>query len=328
MAEYFCPCGLKKNLKDQYIGRKSKCPKCGRIGVVRASTISKISKKSDPGAVVSCECGFNKRLGVQHIGRIGKCPRCGERITVNGIVQNQLKNSTSINKVTNEQKASEYPKGIEGWNWGAFFLNFIWGIGNKSYFPLLIFATPLILLLALPLFLLNSSRLGAFQLIFFIFLGANLCVLFICGYKGNKWAWKNKKWSSIEHFKATQKKWSLIGGIGVPSLLVLVFIITQLTFRMNDVYKNSVERVTVNRQVVKILGRPVKPGWIITGSYVKSGFQSSINLNYSISGPKYSGNVSIIAFKYGVNDWNIIQFSVDIPKLKQNIELDMNPPDP
>jgi hypothetical protein len=39
---------------------------------------------------------------------------------------NELENSSGTGKTT------EVPAEIRGWNWGAFFLNFFWGIGNKS----------------------------------------------------------------------------------------------------------------------------------------------------------------------------------------------------
>ena len=80
-------------------------------------------------------------------------------------------------------------------NWGAFFLSWIWGLGNRTYITLLIFVG-VILSIIIPV-------LG-----FFAQLG--LCIWF--GIKGNTWAWQNKKWKSIEHFHEVQKKWA-IGGI-------------------------------------------------------------------------------------------------------------------
>lgn len=31
----------------------------------------------------------------------------------------------------------EVPAGVRSWNWGAFMFNLFWGIGNRSYLPLL-----------------------------------------------------------------------------------------------------------------------------------------------------------------------------------------------
>lgn len=82
------------------------------------------------------------------------------------------------------------PDGIKKWNWGAFLIPWLWGIGNKSYKALYCF---------IPLF--------------------NIYWAFICGIKGNEWAWTNNKWESIEQFHNTQKKWTII-------ILLLALILT------------------------------------------------------------------------------------------------------
>ena len=63
--------------------------------------------------------------------------------------------------------------------WGAFFLNWIWGLGNKTYITLLVFLVGLI-----P------------------FVGA--LAVFGCqiwfGIMGNRWAWQNKRWKRSGYF--------------------------------------------------------------------------------------------------------------------------------
>jgi membrane protein YqaA with SNARE-associated domain len=34
-------------------------------------------------------------------------------------------------------------------------------------------------------------------------------MVFVLGFKGREWAWRNKKWESVEHFQRVQRKWSL-----------------------------------------------------------------------------------------------------------------------
>ena len=89
--------------------------------------------------------------------------------------------------------AAILPPEIKGWNWGAFFLNWIWGIGNSTWIAFLMF---------IPLF--------------------NFVWIFILGAKGSKWAWQNKKWESVEHFKSVQKKWAFWG--------LIIFIIELAVF--------------------------------------------------------------------------------------------------
>ncbi|MCI1986259.1 MAG: ribonuclease G [Lactobacillus sp.] len=76
----------------------------------------------------------------------------------------------------------EVPEEIKHWNWGAFSFNMFWGIGNKSYLPLL---------MLIPLF--------------------NLVWVFICGAKGNEWAWQNGDYQDVETFNAVQATWNRAG---------------------------------------------------------------------------------------------------------------------
>ena len=78
--------------------------------------------------------------------------------------------------------ASVLPDELKGWNWGAFFLNWIWGIGNSTWIALLC-------------------------LIPFV----NIIMIFVLGAKGSEWAWQNKKWDSVEHFRKTQRTWKRWG---------------------------------------------------------------------------------------------------------------------
>jgi hypothetical protein len=91
------------------------------------------------------------------------------------------------------------PDGIKGWSWGAFLLNWIWAIGNKTWVGLFAF---------LPY-------------IGFIF-------QLILGVKGREWAWRNKRWESVEHFNRVQRKWSIWGlsiiGIALIGILAAVAI--------------------------------------------------------------------------------------------------------
>lgn|GEM_PF-2304794 len=91
------------------------------------------------------------------------------------------------------------PPEIIKWNWGAFFLHFIWGIAHKVWISLLFFV---------PIF-------------------GQLFIPFVLGAKGNEWAWRNRKWHSVEHFLEVQRKWAKWGLIVfcVIMLIVTVFIV-------------------------------------------------------------------------------------------------------
>jgi hypothetical protein len=70
------------------------------------------------------------------------------------------------------------PAEIDRWNWGAFLLNWIWGVGNNTFIALLMFVP---------------------------FVG--LVMPFVLGAKGSRWAWRNGRWDSVEHFKRVQRLW-------------------------------------------------------------------------------------------------------------------------
>jgi len=74
------------------------------------------------------------------------------------------------------------PDGIKGWSWGAFLLNWIWAIGNKTWIGLLALVPYVGFIMAIVL-----------------------------GFKGREWAWKARQWESVEHFNRVQKKWSFWG---------------------------------------------------------------------------------------------------------------------
>src|ERR1700693_2934867 len=75
------------------------------------------------------------------------------------------------------------PAEIDRWNWGAFLLNWIWGIGNSTFIALLTLIPPFGILI-MP---------------------------FVLGAKGSGWAWRNGRWDSVEHFKRVQRLWAIWG---------------------------------------------------------------------------------------------------------------------
>ena len=88
------------------------------------------------------------------------------------------------------------PPEIRGWNWGAFWLTWIWGIRNRTWIAFL-------------------------DLIPYV----GFVMPFILGAKGNKWAWRNQKWDSIEQFKKSQHRWAKWGLI-----IFLIVIIPIIVF--------------------------------------------------------------------------------------------------
>ena len=105
---------------------------------------------------------------------IKKCPLCGSEIP------QDAKKCKFCGEWVSENKM---PEELKRFNWGAFLLNWIWGIMHKKYITLLILPANIIPIIG-PL---------------------AMSVWF--GFEGNKWAWESKEWNSVSEFNESQKFW-------------------------------------------------------------------------------------------------------------------------
>ena len=90
-------------------------------------------------------------------------------------------------------------------NWGAFLLTWIWGCAHKSYITLIIIPAALIPLVG-PV------------------ISFGLQIWF--GFKGNTWAWQNKRYKGIKEFHESQKKWATASIIVTISSIVVIAAMT------------------------------------------------------------------------------------------------------
>lgn len=132
------------------------------------------------------------------------CPNCGACIEHLPQVKPYIPSDHTYTPHT--YSSSETPEAVKKWNWGAFMFNAIWGIGNYNYLPLLCF---------IPLF--------------------NLVWVFVCGIKGNEWAWKSGRFTNLDDFIATQETWNRAGRICffiMLGIIVLYILLISLFFGM------------------------------------------------------------------------------------------------
>ncbi len=114
------------------------------------------------------------------------CPQCGQRLGA----------ATVPGNTSGQGESAIVPEEIRGWSWGAFVLTWIWGICNGVLISLLCF---------IPVF--------------------GIVWAFVLGTKGNEWAWRGKKWDSIEHFKSVQRPWN-IAGIVIFAISIVALVVT------------------------------------------------------------------------------------------------------
>lgn len=104
-------------------------------------------------------------------------------------------------------KLATIPDGVEGWSWGAFLLNWIWAIGNNTWIGLLCLVPYIGFVMAIVL-----------------------------GFKGREWAWRNKRWKSVDHFNEVQKDWSfwavlIVGGAFVLGIVAAILIPAYMNYQ-------------------------------------------------------------------------------------------------
>lgn len=185
------------------------------------------------------------------------------------------------------------PPEVDRWNWGAFLLTWIWGIGNSTFIAFLMF---------IPF--------------------ANLVMWFVLGAKGSAWAWQNRRWNSIEDFKRTQRKWALWGAI-VPVLFILLFGGTvwtvATTMKNSGAYQLAVREVQLSSEVTQVLGSPITTG-IPMGSIQISGPNGKASLAFSAEGPNGKGKVYVEGVET-MGQWRIEQAVFEDTSTKRRIDL-------
>ncbi len=118
-----------------------------------------------------------------------------------------------------------FPEELRRWNWGSFFLSWIWGIGHNVWITFLFFLPTVLGILTRSFYFgeigtMLSSLMSLFSLGFAIYLGI----------KGNELAWQNRKFESVEQFKAVEKIWAIWGLVlflvsGLFLVIAFLFII-------------------------------------------------------------------------------------------------------
>jgi hypothetical protein len=129
-------------------------------------------------------------------------------------------------------EATFIPDEIKGWNWGAFWFTWIWGLFNRSYVALLVFIPFL-----------------------------NLIVPFYLGAKGNELAWRNRIWESTEEFTSEQRVWSIAGWI------IAILIAINIGYKIVEIKRAEEISSSITSQVINIINENKEASKIIGDNY-------------------------------------------------------------
>ena len=190
-----------------------------------------------------------------------------------------------MKNTSGQGRAATVPAGIDQWNWGAFLLNWIWGLGNNTFIALLMFV-PFV----------------------------NLVMAFILGAKGSSWSWQNKRWDSIEQFRAAQRKWAMAGVAllvaSIAAAVALSFAISA-SFKASEPFKQSFARLNASREALEWLGKPMTAGFPM-GSIQVSGAHGTASLSYSVQGPGGKGTAYVQATQ-DMGRWQVDRMTLEDP---------------
>ncbi len=101
--------------------------------------------------------------------------------------------------------SSSIPDEVKKWNWGAFLLTWIWGIGN-----------------------------GVFISLIALIPGAGFIMAIILGIKGGEWAWQTGRFASVEEYKKKQKAWAMWGIVYLILSLMLFYLFYYLLYKITS----------------------------------------------------------------------------------------------
>lgn len=182
------------------------------------------------------------------------------------------------------------PAELRGWNWGAFLLTWIWGIGNRTHIALLALV-PLV----------------------------NVVMIFVLGARGNEWAWQNRRWESVAAFKATQRKWALGGAAFWLACGLAIFGIVTSMLKDSEAYKQARTSLEQHPEVLAMYGAPLSTG-TPTGSIQVSGPDGMASMQFSVEGPKAEGTAYVQARRQ-MGLWEIERLAIDNDETGKRIDL-------
>jgi len=92
------------------------------------------------------------------------------------------------------------------------------------------------------------------------------------------------------------------------------------TIKSSDVYQQALAKARSNQAVVRELGEPIEPGWLVSGTINVRDDSGNADLRIPVSGPKKSGAVYATAIKKQ-GKWDISTLEVEIEGETKRINL-------
>jgi hypothetical protein len=172
-------------------------------------------------------------------------------------------------------------------------LGWIWGIAHNTWISLLLFV-PVV----------------------------NLVMPFVLGARGSRWAWRNRRWTSVAQFRAAQRRWAIAGVLVVGVAVAIAAGSAYLGLRgmqRSVPVRLALEQVEATAAAVEVLGAPVVPG-LPMGRITDDGQTGSATLTLPVDGRRASGTVYLQAFK-AMGRWRLARAVLQVDDDGPRIEL-------
>ena len=120
-------------------------------------------------------------------------------------------------------------------------------------------------------------------------------------------------------------KWFVPVGCLSMVLMIVVFVaaVAYLAFgsiKSSYVYQEAIAKTRSNAAVVRELGEPIEPGWLISGRINVNESSGNTDVIIPVSGPKKSGKVYVSAVKK-LGKWDFTALEVEIEGETKRINL-------
>jgi hypothetical protein len=103
-------------------------------------------------------------------------------------------------------------------------------------------------------------------------------------------------------------------------LWTIIYFIDFRVMRSSYAYQEAMVRTRSSPDVIRELGEPIEPEWIITGVIKTGGSFGSARLVIPVSGAKNSGTVYVIAIK-NMDKWSLSSLEIGIEGKAERINL-------
>src|SRR5579871_1628097 len=82
---FACSCGKSFQAKDEFAGKRTKCPACGQVLVIPQPSQADAPPAESPAMIhFRCDCGKEFKVKPEFAGRSTKCPACGQALVIPG----------------------------------------------------------------------------------------------------------------------------------------------------------------------------------------------------------------------------------------------------